>query len=69
MTTVQKIAAFIFRITAVGLILYSVFIGCMTKAIMGGVFWSSVLIYLVAGVALFASAIPLSKIATIGLPE
>jgi len=69
MTTYQKIAALIFRMVAVCIILYSATAGIGSVMLMG---FRTVLLFapfLVGGVALFVAAIPLARLTTAGFGE
>lgn len=72
MTTLQKVAALVFRIIGLGLILYACFAFISAILVMRGMAQMAVWIllpYLLGGMALFSTAIPLARILTRGLDE
>ena len=72
MTTLQKVAALIFRLIGLCLILYSCFAFLSALLVMRGMAQMAIWIllpYLLGGIALFSAAIPLARILTRGIDE
>ena len=68
MNTYQKIAAFIFRLTALGIIIYASIQVVSLSFIMPAMIWA-LLPFLAVGIVLFLVSIPLAKIATVGFDQ